>query len=222
MQQRVFLSEILMLVHNCRKPLKKLRDIGPVNFDSYKPAGLWVGIDGDWIRWCSSEQPDWIHPYFYEIDASALNLLWIRGEDGLLDFTKEYSMPFDMLTRDVRAAMKVACACNCANEVTIAPKSLELSSIAWDNVAAKFDGIVISPYLWSLRLRLHWYYGWDCASGCLWNASKAKFRRIWRPRQHPALKPVFSEGEEPCQDQSQTATILSSEQEKTRIQLASP
>ena len=48
--------------------------------------------------------------------------------------------------------------------------------IDWAEVASKYDGIIISPYQWSLRLDMEmmWYYGWDCASGCIWNISAIK------------------------------------------------
>lgn len=31
----------------------------------------------------------------------------------------------------------------------------------------------ITPYCWPARMDpdLIWYYGWDCASGCIWDAS---------------------------------------------------
>ncbi len=43
--------------------------------------------------------------------------------------------------------------------------------IKWSEVMKIADGIIIAPYDWSLRLKLitTWYYGWDCASGCIWN-----------------------------------------------------
>jgi hypothetical protein len=41
--------------------------------------------------------------------------------------------------------------------------------IDWGRVAEQYHGIVIAPYQWSLRLDLMWYYGWDCASGCIWD-----------------------------------------------------
>lgn len=44
-------------------------------------------------------------------------------------------------------------------------------SLDWRAIAAKCDGIIISPYIWARRLNgySHWYHGWDCASGCIWN-----------------------------------------------------
>ena len=124
-----------MLVHNCRKPLKKLRDADVCGDNGkkwlYKPSGLWVGVDGDWIRWCSSEEPDWIHPYFYEIDANSLNLLWLKSEEDVLRFSKEYlpEMPGGYLGLT--------------------------QCIEWGKVGDKYDGIVIAPYQWKLRLDLH-------------------------------------------------------------------
>ena len=48
-----------------------------------------------------------------------------------------------------------------------------LSRIRWDRVAERYQGIVIAPYHWSRRMADHtfWYYGWDCASGCIWDAA---------------------------------------------------
>lgn len=42
--------------------------------------------------------------------------------------------------------------------------------IDWQAVASDHDGIIISPYNWPARHEMIWYYPWDCASGCIWNA----------------------------------------------------
>jgi len=39
-------------------------------------------------------------------------------------------------------------------------------------VSKEYDGIEIAPYQWDARLSLIWYYGWDVASGCIWNLDK--------------------------------------------------
>ncbi len=43
--------------------------------------------------------------------------------------------------------------------------------LEWDKVKDKYQGIIIAPYQWECRLALEtcWYYGWDCASGCIWD-----------------------------------------------------
>jgi hypothetical protein len=45
--------------------------------------------------------------------------------------------------------------------------------IDWARVAEEYQGIIIAPYCWQRRLdgpAHSWYYGWDCASGCIWDA----------------------------------------------------
>lgn len=48
-----------------------------------------------------------------------------------------------------------------------------IHDIRWPDIAAKYQGIIIAPYIWSRRMTNHtfWYYGWDCASGCIWEAN---------------------------------------------------
>ena len=48
--------------------------------------------------------------------------------------------------------------------------------IRWEEVKTLWDGIIISPYNWKCRHSpsTEWYYGWDCASGCIWNVEAIK------------------------------------------------
>lgn len=52
--------------------------------------------------------------------------------------------------------------------------------IDWARVAERWQGILITPYQWSLRLSdVRWYYSWDCASGCIWDpAAVASVTRV--------------------------------------------
>jgi hypothetical protein len=44
--------------------------------------------------------------------------------------------------------------------------------VSWIAVAEQWQGIIIAPYLWERRLGdPSWYYTWDCASGCIWDAT---------------------------------------------------
>lgn len=36
-------------------------------------------------------------------------------------------------------------------------------------VRQDYAGIEISPYQYECRFELTWYYGWDVASGCVWD-----------------------------------------------------
>jgi len=44
------------------------------------------------------------------------------------------------------------------------------TDIDWKRVSEEYSGIEISPYFYEYRFPSQWYYGWDVASGCLWNA----------------------------------------------------
>ena len=57
----------------------------------------------------------------------------------------------------------------CLLETGIRPAS-RVKYPDWKLIAQEFDGIEIAPYQWEIRMdyNFFWYYGWDCASGCLW------------------------------------------------------
>ena len=110
---------------------------------SYKPIGLWVSVGDAWRDWCEAEQ---FHmeslEYVSEVTlADDADILRMGTGEELDDFTDRYG---DGQYGDL---------------------------IAWDEVARHHQGIIIDPYVWERRLELSWYYGWDCASGCIWDAA---------------------------------------------------
>jgi len=54
------------------------------------------------------------------------------------------------------------------------------SKINWEAVAELYDGIIISPYQ-GVSDKTAWYYGWDCASGCVWNPRSLSLSPIKTP-----------------------------------------
>ena len=121
-----------------------------------KPNGFWYEVDRDWQRWCESEQPDWIEGrrlYDLTLDP-AVRLLEIRTVVEIDAFHAEYTRPMY------------------GSRYSMYPE--------WGRVAEQYDGIEIAPYLWERRLATEftWYYGWDCASGCLWNPRGSTVRLV--------------------------------------------
>ena len=53
-------------------------------------------------------------------------------------------------------------------------------NVDWELVSEKYDGIEIDPYQWSRRHEHMWYYGWDVASGCLWNLQQVSIKELKR------------------------------------------
>lgn len=116
-----------------------------------KPCGFWIS-DGDaWAEWCSEAEFDergLAHCSRVTLVADA-NVLHIGTTAEFLDFTTRYAHA----ELNDRVAVGVA-------------------YIDWPVVASTYDGIMITPYrndCHFLRPETFWYYGWDVASGCVWN-----------------------------------------------------
>jgi hypothetical protein len=114
----------------------------------FKPKGLWLSVDGeyDWPSWCRAErflEGTLRHrtPMRLREDANVLRLSTL---EELRAFSAEHARP-------------------------AFPGAEIMTEIDWSVIAERYDGIVIAPYRWDCRLDLMWYYGWDCASGCIWN-----------------------------------------------------
>ena len=72
----------------------------------------------------------------------------------------ENAAQIDVFTREFPAVGKTSMAMNRIG-----------FEINWPKVAKMYQGIIISPYIWARRLSqgTEWYYGWDCACGCIWD-----------------------------------------------------
>lgn len=142
------------LSHFSYKPIDALysveQDARDNRYWNDKPRGFWVSVDGknDWEEWCNAENFGKMHKtYQYRVElAPDANILHISNEDEFMAFHKEYSKD--------------------------APEVIYGGVILWENVAKNYQGIIIAPYLYTFRFhdQTRWYYGWDCASGCIWNA----------------------------------------------------
>jgi hypothetical protein len=128
---------------------------------SDKPNGLWYGIGPSWIEWCLSET-EWVHPFVHEVIVNENRILKIDNIEDFEKFESEYQTP------------------NAFLEGFPIPRSSRLSFyINYPKLAEKYDGIEISPYLHEKRLDSVWYYGWDCASGCIWNTNAIKELKLF-------------------------------------------
>jgi hypothetical protein len=117
-----------------------------------KPRGFWITDDSEdcWASWCLNEHfslEDLTHKHEVVLDES--NILILRSASDLDVFTHKFgfSRPWEYEGR------KYSDFC-----------------IDWRKVARRYDGLIITPYQWTKRLTLNWYYPWDCSSGCIWRA----------------------------------------------------
>ncbi len=140
--------------HNSCKQIKRFRSKRKQKID-WKPEGLWYGVDRDWERWCEAEKMDWIGRYEYQLQIDESKILVLSSAKELFQFTKEFGVepPYSYGSD---------------------PAQFKYLWIDWPAVAKKWHGIEIAPYIWECRHKLMWYYGWDCASGCIWDVKAIK------------------------------------------------
>ncbi len=126
------------------------KDIRKRGATFYKPNGLWVSvdeIDGDvwgWPAWCDAEDYSVGSIKHLVSIVNPKRILWITTESDLVWFNKVFGM---------------------------IGGGYYGRKIDWPLVAEQFAGIVIAPFQNGYHLDMDWYYGWDCASGVIWDAS---------------------------------------------------
>ncbi len=140
------------LIHYSQKPISKLRSIAQKEH-AMKPTGLWVSVAGEygWKEWCIDNEYKGEFTHETEVVLSEdAKILRLSSPDDLKRFTEAYQANIPLNDKIFRS----------------------IAYINWQRIAELYDGIIISPYIWECRLDSYtfWYYGWDCASGCIWNA----------------------------------------------------
>lgn len=149
----------MKLIHYSDRPLRVVESRKQESKKTWgpcaKPNGLWVSAEGviaddwDWKRWCEAESFRLERlTYATEIHLKPdADILRINnlGDFGALE--EAFGLP------DSRS-----------------------KGINWERVANLWQGIIIAPYQWERRLSgSSWYYPWDCASGCIWDADAVTF-----------------------------------------------
>jgi hypothetical protein len=132
-----------------------------------KPVGLWFSVameDGNdpWLDYCKMRR--WpVAPYRTEIFINDDSILHVGDAAGIDNLTSKYGfVPLSVHTR----------------------KPSRRSGIHWDILAQKYDGIVIAPACGERRQEELWYYTWDVASGCIWNADGIRSWQSLNPAGH--------------------------------------
>jgi len=139
-----------------------------------KPNGLWFDANEDWKRWCEAAQFR-LEALRYRHTVTILDtsrILFLRSARDLDVFTRKYE-------RNLFGSI----------QLLQSPKDLDVFTrqygrdlvgdilgqfskyVAWGEVAEKHSGIVIVPFSRARRETYLWYYGLNCAGGCVWDTS---------------------------------------------------
>lgn len=147
------LTEAVELSHYSKTPIVKVHSKTQEPGDGMKPRGLWFSVDDPnddsptWASWCETESYK-IGPIRHLVTLAAdARIRRISSVRELDTFHQEF-------------------------KASIYPGGRR-EYIDWRAVAETCQGIIIAPYQWGRRLegRAGWYYSWDVASGCVWDAS---------------------------------------------------
>lgn len=117
---------------------------------AYKTPGLWVSVEGedDWLAWCRSEG-------------------W--GLDRMVCAAEVILSPASNVKR-LTSAYEID---EFSDDFRTSGSPIWHRGLDWSAIRDRWQGLIIAPYCWERRLADHtgWYYGWDCASGVIWDAA---------------------------------------------------
>jgi hypothetical protein len=99
--------------------------------------------------------PQWIRRHVFELDVNPSDIMVIQTLEDFNRFEDKYIYHYDA---DIKGY----------------PYLIE--SVDWKEVAKNHAGLEINPYFWEKRLnsKTNWYYGWDMASGVIWDLDAIK------------------------------------------------
>ena len=150
---KIWKEKNLELVHYSNSVVEKVVSVEQQEgMKNFKPRGFWFSVeDGDgWREWCEAEafRLDCL-AFEHEVELhSDAHILHLSSGEDIDKFSKEFG--FGGVSDFMNYML-----------------------LTWDRVAAQYQGLIIAPYQWEKRLDpdCGWYYGWDCSSGCIWDAN---------------------------------------------------
>ncbi len=157
--------------HWASEPVK-LRKLRYVQGGHPKPNGLWFDVNEDWKRWCETAEFQ-IENLRYRHTVTLLDssrILHLKNARDIDSFTHTYSRNLSGSIRFLQNANDQDAFTRQYGRDLFGEIQAQFSNyILWGEVAEKYSGIIIAPYSRARRDAYIWYYGWHCASGCIWD-----------------------------------------------------
>ena len=113
-----------------------------------KPNGLWISVGDDWKQWCEGND---LYLHSLKVETEII----LKDDANILYLSKGYEL--DRFSYEFVVSLKI-------------PTTMYVD---WKRVSERYQGIIIAPYQWDHRIneKSQWYYGWNCACGCIWDAN---------------------------------------------------
>ncbi len=120
--------------------------------ESWKPRGLYWGIDNEWLEWCSSEMPECVEQYNFSLEINESDIYQVHNIESLLIFTKEFTITKYYNINWEAVALKY--------------KGFEIIN---------YHSLLHLKNQYLTDYTNLWIYGWDVNGGCVWDLSAVKF-----------------------------------------------
>jgi hypothetical protein len=164
----------------------RLRKITYLQSGHPKPNGLWFDINGDWRQWCEAtefrlENLRYRHTVTIHDRSRILVLKSAREVDA---FTRKYGRNLSGHIQLLQSTKAMDVFTREYGRDLFGDIQRQFSNyIMWGEVAEKHSGIILDPYSRTRSLIYLWYYGWNCASGCVWDTSVIRLGKPCRRTQ---------------------------------------
>jgi hypothetical protein len=139
-----------------------------------KPNGLWFDVNGSWKRWCDAAQFR-LENLRYRHTVTLLDtsrILFLRHARDVDAFTGEYGRNLAGHIRLLQSTEDNDAFARRYGRDLFGEIQRQFSNyIMWAEVAERYSGIIINPYSRARSQTYLWYYGWNCAGGCIWDTS---------------------------------------------------
>ena len=176
----------MVWIHYSKKPIEKLLNDDSCIYQTleFKPEGLWLSKNSEWLEWMESDMPEWVEEvnYIYKISIKKnSNLINISSFKDLENFQDKYMIKANWET--------------IPNFWDITKYESSVYLINWKKVCSDYDGIVFTNYYKILEkinkiskdnkhnlTKFLWYHGLDVNSVCIFRPSKvvSKFELIYK------------------------------------------
>jgi hypothetical protein len=139
-----------------------------------KPNGLWFDVNGSWKQWCEAVQFRTEALCFRHtvtiLDTS--RILFLKNARDIDTFTRRFGHDFTGNIEPLQTPEELDnFAGQYGKDLFQDVLGQFVNYIMWGEVAQEYSGIIISPYLREQSETYLWYYGWNCAGGCIWDTN---------------------------------------------------
>jgi hypothetical protein len=152
----------------------KLRKRNYLQSGHPKPNGLWFDVNGSWKRWCEAAQFNFENLRYRHtmtiLDAS--HILFLRNAKDIDLFTRQYGRNLSGHIQLLQSKDPIDAFARQYGRDLLGDIQRQFSHyILWGEVAERHSGIIINPYSHARSRTYLWYYGLNCAGGCIWDTS---------------------------------------------------